>query len=600
MKKIFAILSAIVISISSITMVASAESKERVEIKQIGTSGGVPAIKAKLVNGQKVGTYQLVIKNTKTDSTYSQTLINNKEIIFAITNFSDSGTYTYSLQNNGVEVLKGGVNLTSAKRTPTFKASQKGSVLTINASNAADFSGQRIFFKSGSYSNSFSIDNSTTAAKFNNVKGTNKVITFSDTKGKLVTVNLSKVAGDAEKPSTNSNNNSNNTNKPSTGGNSKPSNDNNNSKPNNDSGSGVVAGDEEENTTGSGDNSFVGEEVEYTTETKTNSIKLTLNKVNYELEDYIVAKVSVTNTKYAGQTITVRLGADSSSTVALLDLNEKGKGNSTFKVTVPQPSSGNIVATTYSMSGSKLSATSESYSINGEVEGTKPDKKKKPSGDSPYAEYIALDLRNLEKEQALLSWYDARNIYKFKTRLEVKNETTGTSHKYEVFITDGDSRMKLKLAFDGPGIYTWTLTSGDKLVAKAPFGTPLAVDGSAVSQNGLPVIRTLGNKDAYDSNLDGKTEVGAYDLGEEVGATADDLTEQDQQTATDSSLRESEKNNNLYLYLAILFIGLAIIIVLILIRRRKRNNANDEDRNRFIEYQEDYEEDQSEEDTKSK
>lgn len=586
MKKLILLIFSLTVVFATFSNYAKAETSEKIEIRQVGTSGGVPAIQAKLHNGSTVGTYQLVIKNDKTGTTFAQTLITGKQVIFAISNFTHSGTYSYVLQNNGVEVLKGGVNLTSAKRTPEFKAHQKGSDLSIKLANATDYSGQRMFFNSGSYSNSFTVSDAKMEAKFSNVSGTAKTITFSDSKGKLVRVNLTKSKGESSNNSNNNNdkdddNESTNTQKPNnnkpSGNNDKPSSNDNGgstSKPSKpDSGNSNVAGQEEENTT--------------TVGTKKNSISLTLNKLTFELEEYIVAKVTVTNTKYAGQPVTVRLGADASSTTALVDLNQKGVGKATFKITVPQPSSNQIVATSYSMSGKKLSATSESYSIIDEVEGVKPDKLKPGSGDSPYAEYVALDLRKLESETAILSWYDARNISKFKTRLTVTNETTGVSHSYEVFIIDGDSKIKLKLAFDGPGIYTWKLKAGNKLVAKAPFGTPLAVDGTPVSNNGLPVIKTLANKDSYDSNLDGIGEVGASDLGEEVGGeVADDLTTQDAQTDLQAQNIKADKKNNMFLYLGIIIFALAIIVFILLMRKKRKSKNDEAGRNQFVEYKE--------------
>lgn len=200
-KGTFAILSGallLVYAVLNLISVAYAEEKpkETVKVSQVGTSGGIPAIRASVQGASDTGTYSIVITNPKTSTTFSQTLNSNgKEVTFAITNFTENGTYPYTLQVNGLELLEGGINLTSTKRTPTFVAQLSGTDLTIDITGGVDYTGQTIFFKSGSYSNSLVLSGDAMQRAFADAKGLDNKITFSTEKGNLVTVDVKKVGG---------------------------------------------------------------------------------------------------------------------------------------------------------------------------------------------------------------------------------------------------------------------------------------------------------------------------------------------------------------------------------------------------------------------
>ena len=544
------------------TVNAETENKEKVKVEQVGTSGGVPAIKAILEGGGDIGTYTLVIVNPKTSEVYSQVLNKSgKPVTFAITNFTENGTYPYTVQVNGLEIIEGGVNLVSTKRVPTFNAQLVGTDLTIDVSRGNDQVGKVIHFKTGSYSSSFQLNSETMQRAFENVTGAGDTITFSDEKGELATVNLVK------KGSTGDSNGGANAGG-GTGGNT-----NTGSK---DDGVVTLPPTTVKPPTGSNGSNGGG-----TVTNANNKISIALNQKSYKIEDTIVATIKVTNGSYAGRSVTVRIGADDNSTTVLVDLNSKGEGSAEVKLLVPQPSSKVISASVYTISGSLLDSASSKYGVENEVEGGSGIKDDgKVDKDVPFAEYVSLDLTSLETQKATLAWYKARNISKYPTKLKVINETTNSERTYSVFMPDGDSKIDLNLVYDGPGVYMWELHSGGRLVTKAPFSTPIGVDGTPVSQNGLPVLKTLVNKDVYLSELDGKNPsgVGGADIGEEIGGVvADDFTGDLSQEGMVPVQPENSKKKIIIVFgLAIL--AAIICVVLIVILKRKSNEESDNDK----------------------
>lgn len=574
----FAVLILLVQTIFSFN-IAQAETTPEVTVKveQVGTSGGIPAIKAALQNAGETGTYSLVITNPKTGSTYSQVLNRNgKATTFAITNFTENGTYSYSLQVNGLELLTGGVNLVSATRTPSFAVQLNGTDLTVDISGGNDYVGQTIFFRSGGYSNSLTLEKESMQVAFENVKDLEGKMTFSSEKGDLTTVDVVKSGGGSTKPnnpgtsagnSNNTNNNNNTVNKPATQ---------------------VPATGVNTNTNAGTTNSLSPQK----------NVKIALNQQVFKLEQTIVATVEVVNTDYAAKSVSVRLGADAESSVALVYLDKNGKGSSTFKFKVPQPSSKTISATVYSISGSLLQSASTTYGVEGEVAGTELKEDGDFSQDNPYAEYVSLDLTVLESQTARLAWYGARNISKFETRLKVINNTNNEERSYSVFMPDGDSSINLKLAYDGPGIYTWELYAGGKKIAQAPYSTPLGIDtAQAVSQDGLPVLKTLPNKDVYLANLDGidPDAVNGAIIGEPLeGVVADDVSENYWNVEQPVQPEEGGKKGLLLIIAGVLL--LIIGVVLFLLIKRKRETEDPETTKKFEEYKEDHDDENSSDD----
>lgn len=572
------------------TIEAKAEEvgKETAKVIQVGTSGGVPAIQASVQNALNAGTYSLVITNPKTNTTFSQELNSSgKSVTFAITNFTENGTYPYTLQVNGLELLKGGVNLVSTKRTPAFTAQLSGTDLTLDITGGVDYTGQTIFFKSGTYSNSLVLSGDAIQRAFADAKGLNTKMTFSTEKGDLVTVDITKV-GDKDKTPVTS------TPKPSTGGNAgsvtTPPNSNNNGQGDKGSGSGGNAAGTI-TTPNITPKPSAGGSTQGSAMAK--NITISLNQKTFKLEETLVATVNIVNTEYAGRAITVRLGADDNSTVALLDLDNNGKGSSTFKILIPQPSSKVITATAYSISGTQLDSNSVNYSISNEVgggSGTKEDGEM--SADVPSAKYVSLDLSALDTQKAVLAWYEGRNLSKYTTKLKVVNTTTGDEHSYAVFMPDGDSKIDMNLVYDGPGIYTWELHSGGKLVAQAPYSTPLGIDGAtAVSQNGLPVLKTLANKSVYLTNLEGidPNGVSGATIGEPIGGVpADDITGQTIEEPFNAEVEQINKKRNMVIGLAA-FMLVLLIVVFILYRRKHKREDQEEESNGFVAYKDDEE-----------
>lgn len=589
---------------------ANAETpKETVKVVQVGTSGGIPAIQATLGNAGEVGTYSIVITNPKTNAIYSQSLNSNgKPVTFAITNFTENGTYPYTLQVNGLELLEGGVNLVSTKRTPTFVAQLSGTDLTVDVSGGTDYAGQKIFFKSGSYSNSLVLAGDTMQRAFADAKNLDSKMTFSTEKGNLVTVDIKKV-GDKAKPSTP-------TTKPS-GGTTGGGTTSNGGKtpvaslPAPSTGGGNTTSGGAINSGGTGDGGWTtdgtvstGGSVPTLTNTTNAStgktMTISLNQKTFKLEQTIVATVKVNNPAHANRSLTVRLGADDNSTVALMDLDNKGQGSSTFKVLVPQPSTKTITASAYTISGDLLDTTTVKYAISNETAGSKTKDDGDFGAEVPAAEYVSLDLTNLTNQKATLAWYKARNLSKYATKLKVINTTTNDEHSYAVFMPDGDSKINLNLVYDGPGIYTWELYSGGRRVAQAPYSTPLEVDGAtAVSQNGLPVLQGLPNKDLYQTPLDGTNPnaVNGASIGEEIGGTpADDVSGYEFEEPFNAEAQESHKKRNMLIGLAV-FILLGAGVAGFFIYRKKKNEEEEEQESKFVEYKADGEEENSSGDT---
>lgn len=563
---------------------------ETVKVVQVGTSGGIPAIQASVQNAQNAGTYSLVITNPKTNTTFSQELNSSgKGVTFAITNFTENGTYPYTLQVNGLELLEGGVNLVSTKRTPAFTVQVSGTDLTIDVTGGIDYAGQTIFFKSGSYSNSLVLSGDAIQRAFADAKGLNSKMTFSTEKGDLVTVDIKNISGGNKDPNTGG------TKPPAGSGNNAgsvttPPNSNSNGEGSGNTNTGTKPGGSITTPNiqpkpGASGGSTAGSSM-------SKNITISLNQKSFKLEETLVATVNVVNSEYAGRSITIRLGADDNSTVALLDLDNSGKGSSTFKILIPQPSSKVITATAYSISGTQLDSNSVNYTISNEVDGSGTKEDGDFDADTPYAKYVSLDLSNLDKQKATLAWYEGRNLSKYKTKVKVINTTTGDEHSYAVFMPDGDSKIDMNLVYDGPGIYTWELHSGGKLVAQAPYSTPLGIDGaSAVSQNGLPVLKTLANKSVYLTNLEGidPNGVNGATIGEPIGAvTADDITGQEVEEPFNPQVAESNKKRNMLIGLAV-FLLLGCITAFILLRRKHNREDAEEESTGFIAYKEDEE-----------
>jgi len=549
---------------------------EAVKVLQVGTSGGIPAIQASVQNASDTGTYSLVITNPKTNTTFSQNLNSNgKATTFAITNFTENGTYPYTLQVNGIELLEGGVNLVSSKRTPTFAVQASGNDLTIDVTGGVDYVGQTIHFTSGSYSNSVVLSSESMQEAFEGVTGLESTMTFSGETGKLITVDIKKIGATAPaKPQANTN----------AGTDTKPSTSNNTttSKPATSSGSNSGTVSSPTKVTG---NSSV------TTNTNTSStvekkITISLNQKTFKLEETLVATVNVVNTDYANKALSLRFGADSNSSTSLISLDENGKGSEQFKISIPQPSSKTISATTYTISGSLLDSTSVSYAISNEVAGQAVDADKSSTGELPYAEYVSLDLTNLEKQKATLAWYDARHIHKYVTKLKVINTTTQDEHTYTVFMPDGDSKIDMNLVYDGPGIYTWELHSGGKLIAQAPYSVAIAVDGAqAVSQNGLPVLKALGNKELYTTHLDGidPDAVNGAVIGEELGAvTADDVSGQSFEEPFNPE--EEQSSSKLIIIIIIILVVIILGVVGLMIYRKRQQEEEEGQQSGFAKY----------------
>ena len=304
------------------------------------------------------------------------------------------------------------------------------------------------------------------------------------------------------------------------------------------------------------------------------------------------------DTEYAGKSISLRLGADSNSQTTLVALDNSGKGSATFKISIPQPSSKVISATTYTIAGSLLDSASVKYSISNEVEGQEADVESSKDKDMPHAEYVSLDLTNLENQKATLAWYKAKFISKYVTKLKVINTTTHDEHTYSVFMPDGDSKIDMNLVYDGPGIYTWELYSGGKLIAQAPYSTAIGVEGAtAVSQNGLPVLKALANKDVYMSNLDGvdPNAVSGATIGEPIGqVTADDITGQ---VYDEPFAQQEESSSSKFIIIIIIIFVVLIAVIGFILYKKKQNSEDEEDDEEFVKYNPDEEAENRSEDS---
>lgn len=557
---------------------------ETVKVLQVGTSGGIPAIQASVQNAEDAGTYSIVITNPKTNTTFSQTLSNQgKETTFAVTNFTENGTYPYTLQVNGITLVEGGVNLTSAKRTPTFAVQLNGTDLTLDITGGDDYTGQTITFTSGSYSNSIVLGEPSMQEAFEDAVGLGDNMTFASETGTLVTVSVKKVGGNTSSSSGGG------TVTPTPNPNQTPTPtppSNNQSKPST-SGGGTVT------TTNSSTNNTSSKK----------SIAIKLNQKTFKLEETLVATIDVTDTDYAGKSVSLRFGADSNSSTKLISIDKAGKGSATFKIGIPQPSSKTITATTYSIAGNLLDSSSVTYGISNEVVGSAGDgatsgsgsngvSEEYESGDVPSAEYVSLDLTSLDTKKATLAWYKANNINKYVTKLKVINTTTHDQHEYTVFMPNGDGKIDMNLVYDGPGIYTWELHSGGKLIAQAPYSTALGIDNpEPVSQNGLPILKALPNKDVYLTELDGvdPNAVNGSVIGEEIGVTADDVSGQTFDEPFNQPVEE-EKSNLLLIIIVILVLIVLGVVGYLWYRRRQEQEYSDEEED-LEEYEEDEEED---------
>lgn len=598
--KLFACLLIFTFTISTYSV--NANENESVKVIQVGTSGGIPAIQASVENASDVGTYSIVITNPKTNTTFSQTLNNSgKPTTFAITNFTENGTYPYTLQINGIDLLEGGVNLVSAKRTPTFAVQLSGTDLTIDVTGGHDFVGQTISFTSGEYSNTLTLDGESMQKAFANAKGLSNKMTFSSEVGTLVTVDVKIIGTTPGTTNTNQNNNSTNTGTTNNQGNTGTQGTTNtnqqtggtsSSTPNTNQQTGGTA--IKAPSTGSSQSSTQP----VVSGNKQRKITISLNQKTFKLEETLVAKVDVIDTEYAGKSVSLRLGADSNSQTTLVALDNSGKGSATFKISIPQPSSKIISATTYTISGSLLESASVKYGISNEVGGQTTDVESAEGKDVPYAEYVSLDLTNLENQKTTLAWYKAKNISKYVTKLKVINTTTHDEHAYSVFMPDGDSKIDMNLVYDGPGIYSWELYSGGKLVAKAPYSTAIGIDeATAVSQNGLPVLQALPNKDVYMSNLDGidPNAVNGATIGEPIGGvTADDIS--DQVYEEPFAQEQNSSSGKLIIIIIVILVVLIAVVGFILYRKRNQTEEDEEDEE-FVKYNPDEEEENRSEDS---
>lgn len=597
------------------------EAKETVVVEQVGTSGGIPAIKAQVKNAAGMGTYTLALTSPNNGSAHSQILNNTgKATTYVPNNFDGNGTYKYTLYANGLSVAEGGVNLVSSKKTPKFVVVSNGTDITIDIKQAEDYVSQIISFKSGEYSGRLEVTGASMQRAFENAKSLGPTMTFTGPVGDLVTVDVQKgeVTGGGNKPTpptvtppTNNtgsndknptpspNNSGNNNNVNNNGGNNSSSGVSNNTNDgNNNSGGNTNTsngggnantggnGNSEEDTTGGnvdtgGSQSNNQQNVNGRGEVWaisdadniTKNIKLTLNKGNFRTEHTMVAKAELFHKDYAGKSVTIRLDADRESTTSLITLDPNGKGTATFKIPVPQPSSKKLTAAAYSISGSLLDQVSVNYTIENEVDG----KGGQTDDDTARISYMALDLTTLDKRKAVLSWYGAKNIHKYDTRLRVINNTTKDEHIYSVFIPDGESKINMNLVYDGPGIYTWELYVDGKVLIQSPYSTPVEVDGTPTSQNGLPVLKTYPNKNLQTAYTDGvdPNAVGGSTIGDELGAevVADDFTQIDNQ-ANQEMQEESSKGKTLIIILVVMVLLVGGVVAFFVMKRKNEDDDN--------------------------
>ena len=599
MRRILSAIATLAFIIAGFSTGVQAEG-ETVKVLQVGTSGGIPAIQASVENASDTGTYSLVITNPKTNTTFSQTLNNQgKSTTFAVTNFTENGTYPYTLQVNGITLLEGGVNLVSAKRTPSFAVQLNGTDLTVDVTGGDDYIGQTISFTSGSYSNSIVLGEPQMQEAFEDATGLGDKMTFSSETGTLVTVSVKNIGGSSASTTT----------APAT---QTPA---PTQTPDN-GGSGST--DTTTTTTPAPSTSQVRTTNNSSGDTSSQKrITIKLNQNSFKLEDTLVATIDITDTEYAGKSISLRFGADSNSSTKLVSLDKSGKASATFKIGIPQPSSKTITATTYSIAGSLLDTNSITYGITNEVAGSAGDgavtattgsrstggsssdaDSNFEDGEVPSAEYVSLDLTSLDQKKAVLAWYKADNISKYVTKVKVINTTTHDQHEYTVFMPDGDGKIDMNLIYDGPGIYTWELHSGGKLIAQAPYSTALGIDNpEPVSQNGLPVLKALANKDVYLTELDGvdPNAVNGASIGEEIGATADDVSGQTFDEPFNPEQQSEGQSKTLLLIAGIAVLVGGVAGGLLLYRRKKEQQSQVEEEE-YEEYEDDEDDDLEDED----
>ncbi|MFF2798142.1 hypothetical protein, partial [Lysinibacillus xylanilyticus] len=147
------------------------------------------------------------------------------------------------------------------------------------------------------------------------------------------------------------------------------------------------------------------------------------------------------------------------------------------------------------------------------------------------------------------------------------------------------SKIDMNLVYDGPGVYTWELYAGGKLVAQAPYSTPLGVDGTPLSQNGLPVLTTLANKDAYMSNLDGvdPNAANGANIGEEIGGVpADDVSAQNLEEPLNPDQQQNKKK--LYMIWGLVVFLLVVFAGLFIVYKRKQRMDDEEEESGFVQY----------------
>lgn len=527
-----------------------------VDIKQTGSQNGFPVVQASVKDGLDTGTYSVVLSNPDTNTTFSKTLINDGTVVsFTPTNYSVESNYNYVLRLNGNDVSSGYIPLKLVRVAPMISAKLNGSNLTLTVNNAADYIGNQIQFESGSYKNSMTISGANDIKAFTNVTGTTDTINFYDT-DLLITSALLEVV--------------------------------NSSKPTVDVG--VVGNDST------------------TAIREDHGIIMKLDKTTYDENDVITATVSVSETSQYNRSVTLRVAADSSSVIKVMNLDSEGKGEAVIKVNVPLNSSKYVYATLYAISGDTLNSTSVQYNLKGQTNGgtkgattsgsttssgTKYDSQAtkapipKETGKTDYAktdgqfsdnipsvEYVAVDLTNLQSKKATIAWYRANHVQLYTTKLIVTNNTTHDQHSYKLWMPNGDGKINLDLIYDGSGIYTWTLLTGGKIVAQAPYSTALGIDKAGVlSQDGLPVVIPAVNIPFDEPQTIGSRpgEVNGSNLGTAVGAVTDNTdTEQVNQ---DQALAEPAKKSQTMKLVILGFIMVALVgagvYVFLMLRRQK-------------------------------
>lgn len=543
----------------------------KVDIKQVGTQNGMPTIQAAVKSGIDNGTYSLTLSNPITDTTFSKTLPNSgTEVIFVPTNYTQEGNYNYVLKLNGNVVTSGYIQLKLTKNEPKILAEVEGSILTLTINNATDYIGQQIQLESGSYKSSFVVSAADDVKAFTNVSGLGTTVQFFSDGKPVTSASVSSAV--------------------STGGNV--------------------------NTPPAVDNSGSSSSGPSTPLKEDHTISMKLDKTTYDENDVITANISVSETNQYSRSVTLRVAADSSSVIKVLTLDSQGKGEVSVKLNVPLNSSRAVYATLYAINGDTINSTTVPYNIKGQTGGGtsgttsggssnastpssgnydsqitkapipketgKPDYTKNNGQfdeNIPSVDYVAVDLSNLENKKGTLAWYRANHVQLYTTTLIVTNNTTHDQHSYKVWMPNGDGKVNLDLVYDGPGIYTWTLTSGGKIIAQAPYSTTLGTDRAGVlSQDGLPVVIPPINVPFDEPQAPGSRpgEVNGANLGTEIGAVVDTADQQvaqkpesNQLSAKDNSSGKKAKTIIILSIFTVLLIAIGIATFIVL-RREKR------------------------------